>query len=630
MLYKSFIILFLSFFFTNSINAQQDLCPDYEWVEGIKIGARDKYTGIYHYGFGGNYKYLKDEDNNHILAIFSAGGNILYNDSITIAHKNFNYSYPLKLYEFGQRLVVLKLDKDFKLLWHNSLVFSQDSMTNQGDLSLTGLALDSKGNIYITGEAKSNPAESKLQIDNKVIYLTTRLNPISNIRQDGFMFKLNRTNGSAFWLKKLSGIRPFDLQISPNDSLYLPFVTYRDTLGFDNTLINRSDSGGLAKFDALGELRWIAWGKGKYIDVIHAVLGAGIISDLQQRHVFSFDNQDNVYIRGLIDDTTIAKINTNGQIEWQRKYPNYKNVNSNHSAVSNIQVSNNGNVYAVIGLNSTSFNVSNPHDFGNGNMVQLQQLFTYYLWEMNVNNGQTTSAAKLWQHTNDSTSFHPVSLTADSMGYLYISGIMSGKDSVMLGDSVFHITQYYANNNTPQSGLSQDAFVSKVQAPAEGMGDVKFIWSVRTEGKGAESIMLAQSSTNGQEHYFYGGLSGGDGKLGKYHFTDTFGSGITKNEVALFFGKINTDCSLPTEEITNPLQSVNIYPNPAHSQITITNLPLNSTINITDISGRVLYTAYNKQNSTAQIPLNGISNGMYFVQIINGENKENRKVVVQW
>ncbi len=38
---------------------------------------------------------------------------------------------------------------------------------------------------------------------------------------------------------------------------------------------------------------------------------------------------------------------------------------------------------------------------------------------------------------------------------------------------------------------------------------------------------------------------------------------------------------------------------------------------------------YNKHYSTLQLPLNGISNGMYFVQVINGVSKENRKVVVR-
>ncbi len=627
MLYKTFIILLLSFFFTNSINAQQDQCPDYEWVEGIKHFVYDRYTKEKKYVMGLNhYKYLKDVEGNHILVLLlNTGGFGASIDTFVIEHKNFIVPFKLKDTDLSYMIVVLKLDKDFKLLWHNNLTFSQDSIvTSSYYMNLNGLALDSKGNIYVTGEARSYSSVSKLHIDNKTMYLTTNF---YTSFQDGFMFKLNRTNGSAFWLKKLSGIRPFDLQITPNDSLYLPFVTYKDTLGFDNTLINRTDSGGLAKFNALGELRWVAWGKGKYIDVISTTVG--LMPSVQQRHVFSFDNQENVYIRGLIDDTTIAKINTNGQIEWQRKFPYHLNgTNSNNRAVSNIQVSNNGNVYAVIGLNSTSFNATNPYDFGNGNMVQLQQLATYFLWEMNASTGHTTSVGKLWQHTNDSTSCFPVSITADNMGYLYISGIMSGRDSVMLGDSVFHITQYYSNSNATQNGYSLDAFVSKVQAPAEGMGDVKFIWSVRTEGKAEEYIILAQSSTNGQEHYFYGGLLRGDGKFGKYHFTDTFGSGISNNEVALFFGKINTDCSLPTEEIANPLQSVTIYPNPAHTNITITNLPPNSTINITDISGRVFYTQYNKANSTVQIPVNGISNGVYFVQIINGEHRVNRKVVV--
>src|SRR5690606_35612878 len=121
--------------------------------------------------------------------------------------------------------------------------------------------------------------------------------------------------------------------------------------------------------------------------------------------------------------------------------------------------------------------------------------------------------------------------------------------------SMYYITPttHLTNSNASYA----DAFVSKILAPAEGMGNVKFIWTVRSKGTGWENAVVPQTSANGKEHYFYGALGSGNGAYGKYQFADTFyhpQNGLVHNEVSYVFGKINTDCSLPTEEISNLLQ----------------------------------------------------------------------------
>ncbi len=263
-------------------------------------------------------------------------------------------------------------------------------------------------------------------------------------------------------------------------------------------------------------------------------------------------------------------------------------------------------------------------DFGNGDTVHISEYTSTVLWGLETNGGQTAFASMLWDNPSDSTQIYTTNIKSDNMGYVYIAAYIYTKirDTSYIGDSAIVVT--LSNNNI--SFGSSDAFVAKVLPPAEGMGKVKFIWSLHTSGARGEMLYLSKVENSGTEMYFFNQVSGGfigsgDAVLGQHRFT-----GDSSHS---YFGKINTDCSLPTEGITNQLQSVHIYPNPAHTSITIANLPLNSTINITDISGRVLNTQYNKQNSTLQIPLNGISNGMYFVQIINGEQRVNKKVVVQ-
>ncbi len=623
MLPKTFIISFLLLFTLNSTKAQQE-CPQFEWVKPIKMSLWADHLNKRMYGGVGNFKTLQDRDGNYIIV---APLPVVANSSLIVEINDNIIPIQNKVKEAGLKLFIAKLDQNLKLIWHNSLILAYDSLPiSHANINLIGLCLDSKGNVYISGEASGGSSKYTLSIDNHSFLLGK--DPTHNYSvRDGFLLKLNRTNGNAFWLKKLDGIRPVEMQMSQNDSLYLPFITIKDTIKFDNQIIANASQCGLAKLDALGAVQWTLWGNNSeslYKNYIGSTVPLITNIIYNHRSVFALDEQEQVYIFGL-NDSSVTKVSPSGQILWERKFPKYT---ENEQGI-NIRYSNNGNIYMALPLYPHP-TVPNPYDFGNGDTVQIAYYGSTFLWEMRANTGATISVGKLWDNSIKNYCISH-SLTADQNGFLYLAGTMNGKDSVELGDSVFYITPI---THPDSDSFGRDAFVSKILPPAEGMGSAKYIWTIRSKGTGDEIIKVAQSAANGQQHYFYGNGGRGNLQLVNYNFADTFyptGNPLTsnvENEVTAFFGKINTDCSLPTEEIANPLQLVTIYPNPAHSQITITNLPQNSTIHITDISGRVLYTAYNKQNSTAQIPLNGISNGMYFVQIINGVSKENRKVVI--
>lgn len=616
------IIIILFFILSGNTNyAQQNECPQFEWVESIKYHVKGTSGGAKGYSSPNNMKYLKDSEGNYILAFILSVNNVdTY--TLTLADSVIPIEYRDKA--MYTNLFIAKLDKDHKLLWLNSLNLIYDSTyldITFGHIDLGGLSLDSKGNVYICGEANGTHNNYTLKIDNKSFVLNYHSgNPLHGYR-DGFLLKLNRADGKAFWLKQLKGVEPLDLQMSQNDSLYLAFITNKDTIKFENHQLIQSPTSGIAKLDALGELQWVNWGS-----ILAPFYTIGGISNFRgvykQKFSYSIDEEENIYVSGLIDSNALVKISHTGQKLWERTYSTYL-LSSTASVVYN-----NNYVYITMYL-TPGVSIPNPYDFGNGNIVNIANNGSVFLWQLDANTGQTVSASKMWDNLSDSTTAYIHTLTADQNGYLYIAGRLGGKDSIQLGDSVYYITPTTHINDYPA-----DAFVSKILAPAEGMGDVKFLWTVRSEGTSWESAVVPQTSANGKEHYFYGMLGGGSGKYGKHQFADTFyhpQNGLLHNEVSYVFGKINTDCSLPTEEITNPLQSVTVYPNPAQTQLTISNLPPNSTISITDISGRVLYTEYNKANSTVYIPLNcygHLSVGMYFVQITNGAYRVNKKVVV--
>ncbi len=76
------------------------------------------------------------------------------------------------------------------------------------------------------------------------------------------------------------------------------------------------------------------------------------------------------------------------------------------------------------------------------------------------------------------------------------------------------------------------------------------------------------------------------------------------------------------------LESINIYPNPVSTQISISGIPEKSDIRITDISGRVIYQEQNLNNKQKNISTKGWGNGIYFIEMRNGNNRMYEKVVV--
>lgn len=76
----------------------------------------------------------------------------------------------------------------------------------------------------------------------------------------------------------------------------------------------------------------------------------------------------------------------------------------------------------------------------------------------------------------------------------------------------------------------------------------------------------------------------------------------------------------------NLLNNIVVFPNPFTNQLTIENLPLNSTLSLLDAQGRVVY-ASDKSTENEVISLHHIRSGVYFLQIRNGEYAVQHKVI---
>lgn len=69
----------------------------------------------------------------------------------------------------------------------------------------------------------------------------------------------------------------------------------------------------------------------------------------------------------------------------------------------------------------------------------------------------------------------------------------------------------------------------------------------------------------------------------------------------------------------DPLTKIHAYPNPADEFVNLTIENGTRLIRITDINGRLVYNQNNPNGELVQIPLDNWSNGMYLIQITNGE-----------
>lgn len=470
---------------------------------------------------------------------------------------------------------VAKLDKSGNGIWVVNAL-------GQGHAQSSRFIVDKWHNIYWSGAFSGT-----IQIQGHTLNSNI---PINNFERDGFFAKIDST-GQVKWVKvqkgvwhRTIGINDAHNKITLGSAVYsgYPAIIEQDTIyptGSIDMLVSQ--------FDTLG--------------IIQNYKHAGGL-DGTEIYDLMVDSSENVYVVGAINDTThfdnisipiplktnhsfIAKLNPQLIFEWvSSSYQAYQTV----SVASRVIQGKNGNVImagrfksSVTFDNNTLISSANP------------SFFNSYITDVNAQ-GQFQNAYQI-KGVNNLIS----DLLLDTDGNLITVGYFDS--TVTIGD-----TTIFANN--------KDIFVAKLQLNAEEI-DVK--WLVQSSGDGNE--IPANIFYDDDKWYIICEASNGIAQFGE-HIINTSG----KNGIVATI----SEC---TNKITeaNPLSQISIYPNPAQAQLTIANLPANSTVSIGDITGKVIYTQQQTKNNTLQIPTAQWSSGMYLLSVHYNGVALYRKVVIE-
>ncbi len=259
-----------------------------------------------------------------------------------------------------------------------------------GRSSAKDIALDNKGNVYVTG--KSGSSGSPAAAD----YLT--------IKYD--------SNGNEQWVARFSGgsylpNEAWSIAVDPAGNVYVTGGSWGEDTSLDYTTI---------KYGADGKQQWAARynGPGSGLDIATSI---------------SLDSSSNVYVTGLSTgansstDIATIKYNNAGVEQWARRYNGVKNLTD---AAKDLAVDASGNVYVTGLCNSRSGHSSTGLTDTERDYVTLK-----------YSNAGDQEWAAIYDGPAGSAD-EALALDIDGSGYIYVTG-----QSVGSGDSFDYATVKY-------------------------------------------------------------------------------------------------------------------------------------------------------------------------------------------
>lgn len=430
-----------------------------------------------------------------------------------------------------------------------------------------------------------------------------------------------------FWIVKLNNSGVIQWQKSLGGSLYDAANSIRQTSDGGYIIAGESSSSNgdttvnhglsdywIVKLDSSGNLQWQKSLGGSKEDIAQSVQqtldGGYIIAGT------SFSTDGDVTGNHGYSDYWIVKLDSSGSMQWQKSLGG-----SSYDRANSVQQTSDGGYIVAGGAASTNGNVTGNHGNEDFWILKLDPSGNIQ-WEKSLI-GNLADAAESIQETTDG-------------GYIVAGGSnsVSSEIPVTFGVSNYRVAKLDSEGNMLWQryfGGSGNDYAYSTQQTSDGgyivAGEYASIDGNITGNHGLADygIIKLDSEGNMQWQKALGGISfdsvysiqqtndGGYILAGATDSTDGDVTGSHGNGDA-WIVKLNGD-QLSTAE--NHLSNKpSVYPNPARDFVYISPLPRETTISITDMAGRKLFTQ-KYSNQKAAIHLGQFTAGTYFIQVLH-------------
>ena len=455
------------------------------------------------------------------------------------------------------------------------------------------ICIDMSGNIFLTGTyygtADFDPGAGTANL-------------ISKGYTDIFAVKLN-SSGNYVWAKSIGGLymdAGVCIKTDNSGNCYIT-GTYADAVDFDpgagTTNHNAPNGGGFVlKLDASGNFSWVKNFSGS-TDIGGVWLGIDNLANVVVTGYYSaaidFDPGPSTYtlssVGGFQTDVYVVKLNSAGNFVWAKSLGG-----SDYDLCREMSIDKLGNIYTIGHFTGTAdfdpgtgtANLSASTATASEIFVSKLDASGNYLWAKKIGGSQYQEA---------------LGVGVDTAMACYVTGYYQGTVDFNPGTGV---------NNFTSAG-SNDIFIEKLDASGN------FAWAKTLGGTASDVGQSITVDLSGSIYTtgFYNGTFDFNTDAGVLNQTsvgasaDVFVHKMGQNMVGIQENEWHNDFIL--------------YPNPVTNYFTIESALIISSLTITDVSGRIVYT---QPVDAIKISVNTttLSNGVYFIKT---EDKNNRSSI---
>lgn len=514
------------------------------------------------------------------------------------------------------------------------------------DLHIHGIEVDGNGNSY----SAFNTLSTDMPLNNSGIsgaYFDNSNTTIFGCLSPGDIAIVSFNNsGALIWSTYFGGngctAKTYDIGLDGNNNLFVTgidngFPLINPPLSYSNTFpISSGGAYFIAKFNPSHNLVWSTFfgENGPMIEKIAFTSNNDIVivGNVNNQTGANFEDKnpgggayyDNTFNGGAYDGF-IAKFDgtTNGLI-WSSYFGG-----NDDERLHGLTIDNSNNIY-ISGESQSNSGLITGNTFGISNTTN-SGMGTYFsgpigdgvLAKFNSTN-QFVSSTYFGGAANDGS----FGLTFKNNN-LFAPFVTAGTDLPFCGSNPS--AAFVQSNNIDGQDVSNDSYFTAMD------NNFNFKWSTYFGGTNLSSStylkddkIFSNIATNDNKYYIVGGTTSNlnfplSNPLGGAYY-----SGTKSSSVDAFIAQFDVSI-LPVgiKESSKDNENLLIYPNPANNFLYIKyNSTLKYSIEIIDITGRIVYFSENHNNTIEKINIEYLAKGSYVIKVTNKENTSVKKLIL--